>query len=407
MRNWLSLNRRFRSWLLVNLCLFFLFGQAQIANYVSNGSFESLNSYSATSLYNVVNYWQPIDTGKGCDYLATLLPPFKNAPYALGFQYPRTGNNYVLIQLFHVTRSYPRNRLKQPLKAGTTYCVKFYVVNTNHTPHAIGSFGAYFGGSTLDTITQCNVALTYLQPQVEHPKQPIITDTLNWVPITGTFVAQGHEKYMVIGNFRSDADTDTLLINPTYLPSIGNVVCLDDVSVIPLDLPAYAGRDTAVFPGDSVFLGRTPDVGIDEACVWYQLPSTTPIDTVAGFWVKPNNNVSYAVRQEVCGVVRWDTVHVYMDGVGIEKHNRMNGALKLYPNPTDGLINIVGHRPNSTGNYTIFDSSGRLVASGTITDKNSELQLQTHIPPGLYTFCLSYEPAYTYYKKLVITQQAP
>jgi len=381
-----------------------LIGQAQIANYVSNGSFESLNSFSATSLYNVVNYWQPLDTGKLCDYLATQLPPFKNAPYAIGFQYPRTGNNYVLIQLFHVTRSYPRNRLKQPLKAGTTYCVKFHVVNTNQTPHAIGSFGAYFGGSALDTITQCNVALTYLQPQVEHPKQPIITDTLNWVPITGTFVAQGHEKYMVIGNFRSDADTDTLLINPTYLPSIGNVVCLDDVSVIPLDLPAYAGRDTAVFPGDSVFLGRTPDVGIDEACVWYQLPSTTPIDTVAGFWVKPNTNVSYAVRQEVCGVVRWDTVHVYMDGVGIEKHKRMNGALKLYPNPTDGLINIVGHQPNSTGNYSIFDSSDRLMSSGTISGNSSEVQLQTHLQPGLYTFCLSYESTYTYYAKLVITK---
>lgn len=83
------------TFVLLNL-LFSFSGKAQITNYVSNGSFESLNSNSLTTLYNTVNYWQSIDTGQVCEYLASTLPAINNAPYALGFQYPRNGNNYII-----------------------------------------------------------------------------------------------------------------------------------------------------------------------------------------------------------------------------------------------------------------------------------------------------------------------
>src|SRR5690606_33317838 len=228
--------------------------KGQSANHVSNGSFESLNSYSTTSYYKSIHYWQGVDSTKFGYYLATTLPPIANAPYAFGFQYPRTGNNYIISQ-FTGYRGYPRNRLKQKLKAGAVYCVKYHIVNTNHTPWAIDGFGAYFADESLDTITQCNVALDYLNPQISNPEGNIITDTLNWIPITGTFVATGLEKYMVIGNFKTDAATNTVLINPTY-SSTTTDICIDDVSCIELNLPAFAGRDTTFIPGDSLFLGR-------------------------------------------------------------------------------------------------------------------------------------------------------
>src|SRR5690606_23016590 len=115
----------------------------------------------------------------------------------------RSGSNYIITGMLN-HRGYPRNRLKVPLKNSTVYCATYYVVNTNNNPYAIDAFGMYFSDATLDTINYCNVALTYLQPQIENPVGNIITDTLHWIAITGTFVANGNEKYLVLGNFKSD-----------------------------------------------------------------------------------------------------------------------------------------------------------------------------------------------------------
>src|SRR5690606_22419827 len=139
-----------------------------------------------------------------------------------------------------------------------------------------------------------------------------ITDTLNWVAITGTFVANGTEKYLLLGNFLSDDDTDTLMINPTNLPTIATEAGIDDVSCIPLDLEAYAGRDTTILYGDSVYIGREPDFATDPYCVWYKLPDTAnAIDTTSGLWVKPSVTTTYVVKQELeCSSLKWDTVVV-------------------------------------------------------------------------------------------------
>ncbi|MDP1800897.1 MAG: hypothetical protein Q8L81_06070 [Bacteroidota bacterium] len=313
--------------------------KSQIANYVSDGGFEVLNSYSLSTLYNVPTYWQPIDTNTGSTYLVSTHPAINNAPYSLGFQYPRNGQNYVICTFFcsncsNSYRVYARNRLKQNLQAGKTYCVKYHVVNTNNSPLGINSFGAYFADNTLDTINYCNKPLTYLNPQIEN-QTGIITDTLNWVPITGTFVATGNEKYMVLGNFRSDASTNTLLINPTFSATLANDVCIDDVSVIDKDMPAYAGLDIWGIPTTTVYLGRAQDVGIDEACMWYKLPNTTTaIDTAAGITVTVASTTNtYMVKQDICGIIKYDTVLVYASGVGIDEKNDLKNYITIYPTP--------------------------------------------------------------------------
>src|SRR5690606_19202302 len=135
---------------------------------------------------------------------------------------------------------------------------------------------------------------------------------------TGTFVAQGNEKYALLGNFLADNAVTTTSIGGPFYPSKWTDVCIDDVSCIELNLPAFAGPDTTFIPGDSLFLGREPDVGIDEACIWYKMPGTTPIDTVAGFWIKPTEACTYVVRQEICGLVKWDTVRITLNTVGIK-----------------------------------------------------------------------------------------
>jgi hypothetical protein len=363
----------------------------QIANYVSNGSFESLNSYSASSYYNVVNYWQPIDTGKADDFLVTLLPPIANGPDAYGHQYPRSGKNYIICTFFCSNcspsiRCYPRNRLKYFLQANKTYCVKYHIVNTNNSPFAISNFGVYFANTSLDTITQCNIPLTYLNPQIINTSG-IITDTMNWVPITGTFVATGIEKYMILGNFSSDAGTNTLLINPTYSATLANDICIDDVSCIDVDLPAYAGPgpDTWCIPGDSVFIGRQPDVGIDESCTWYKVPNmSVPIATVAGLWVKPTVTTTYIVKQEICAGIKYDTIVVHQSAVGLEKYNKNTWQVNLYPNPANNFVTLFSSLSEGNVEVEIFDAGGKSVYANSVRIANNQSKLQLDLQNGIY-----------------------
>lgn len=319
-----------------------------IANYVSNGGFEKVViSASATTSSGVEN-WSAIDSTQGAFLLLSLGAPFYNAPqFSLGFQYPRTGNNFIASEFYCSScgRWNPKNRLKSQLRPNKTYCVKYYVVNTNNCRIAIDSYGAYFGDNSMDTIKKCNIPLTYLIPQIEN-SNGIITDTMNWIPVTGTFVANGNEKFMTIGNFRSNATTNTLLINTPTLQTMSNDVYIDDVSLIEMDLPADAGFDKSIPPGDSAFIGRQPDVGIDEACIWYKMTSPTTsvsTDTVAGLWVKPVSTTTYVVKQQLwcANTPKWDTVVVFMNLVGINEQLRViNEQLVIYPLPAQDLLQL-------------------------------------------------------------------
>ena len=241
-----------------------------------------------------------------------------------------------------------------------------------------------FAGTTiLDTIKYCRIPLSYLNPQIEH-NTGIVTDTLNWIPITGTFVASGNEKYVVLGNFRSNSATPTMVINPTHLPNLVCDVYIDDVSLVDIDLPAFAGKDTNIVTGDSVFIGREPDVGIDYACQWYQLPNdTVPIDTVAGLWVKPITKTTYVVKQQLwCSGVKWDTVTVHFNTVRIADFASM--AVRIIPNPTTGQFELCGLVQGEDYTLRILDIGGRRVYNRTFPGSEECINVSTDLPKGIY-----------------------
>lgn len=317
--------------LFFQLLLFFSFGQSfgQIANYISNGSFEQKYDCNFPYYLCKAKYWLAIDSalsfsGVQLSVCNGYIPYQGNTE----FQYPRTGNTFILTNFFcepaicgNNQRGYLKNRLKTPLQSGKTYCVKFYVNIANSSPYGIDGFGAYFGNNTIDTITKCTFPLTYLTPQIQNPTNNIILDTLGWVAVTATFVANGTEKYCVIGNFKSDAATNSATLNPAFLPQKWTDLCIDDVSCIPLDLPAYAapGNDVWAIPGNTIYLGRPQDVGIDEACEWFKLPNTTNvIANAAGLTLTVAITTNtYMVKQTICGLIKYDTVVVHASGLGL------------------------------------------------------------------------------------------
>ncbi|MBA3681017.1 MAG: T9SS type A sorting domain-containing protein [Bacteroidetes bacterium] len=371
-------------------------GRAQIANYVNNGGFENCLNCNQSSQLLIAKYWSGLDTNKFFGFNLTSLPPTGQIPLSsYTYQWPRNGSNYFISELFfkpntlQTTRAYPRNRLKQNLQSGKTYCVKLYYSITNQSTYGVDGLGAYFGDVSLDTITQSDKPIAFLTPQIQNPTNNILSDTLNWSLLTGTFTASGTEKYMIIGNFKSDAATNSLMINPTNLPTIGCDILIDDVSVIDTDLPAYAGPDIWGIPFNTVYLGRPQDVGIDEACIWYHLPNiTTAIDTAAGINViVATTTQTYMVKQDICGIIKYDTVIVYASATGLSEPENIFNGISIYPNPANDEINILCNAQINIdlNRILIYNSIGQLIREEEITYKNNQAIINTaNLPSGVY-----------------------
>lgn len=415
-KNWLllnrntclsSLNQKVLTCLLV--FLFCINSKGQIANYVNNGGFEIPNPANMQK----PKYWDGIDTTKYVGILLSqTITPYLVPNSSFTHQWPVAGANHFISSLFfkpnspQTNRGYPRNKLKQTLQAGKTYCVKFYVNVTDATTYGVDGLGAYFGDSSLDTIKLCDKPISYLTPQIQYAG--LVTDTMNWVLVTGTFTATGIEKYMMLGNFKSDVTTNTVLINPTNLPLVFCDVLYDQVSVMDISLPAFAGRDTFFVASDSIYLGRPSDVGIDEACVWYKLPNTTTaVDTVAGFWVKPTTTCTYVVKQDICGNIKYDTIVLYQSAIGINELNLLSQSTKLYPQPAQDILNIeLGSKMKDPFNRIKFmDNLGRMIREEEISFISSKATVSLKdLENGVYLIRLSTQTNESIVKKLTIVR---
>jgi len=380
---------------LLSLGLSIFFVRGQIANYVNNGGFENLYSCTLPNQIHLAKYWRSVDSSSAFPIVLSTCSGLGNVPLnGSTYQWPRSGNNYALGSVLceppacsvELNRLYLRNRLKQNLQGGHTYCVKFYTNICNTSSYGSDGFAAYFGDNMLDTITKPGIPLVYLNPQVQNPNGNNITDTLNWILITGTFVANGSEKHLIIGNFKSNAATTKTLINvSTSTLGVFTDILFDDVSCIDINLTAYAGPDAFCIPGNSVYIGRPQDVGIDEACMWYKLPNTTTaIDTAAGIWVTPTTPTStYIVKQDICGNIKYDTVVVYQSGVGINDLQMYSDNISLFPNPTSNNLNISFVQGVSL--VSISDNLGQVIRQQTLDLKNNQIILQTSdLSNGLY-----------------------
>ncbi len=260
----------------------------------------------------------------------------------------------------------------------------------------------------MDTINYCNTPLFYIAPHIENTSG-IITDTLNWIAITGTFIATGNEKYMVIGDFRTDVMTNTMVINPTFSATLVNDVCIDDVSVIDIDLPAYAGPDIYGIPNNTLYVGRPQDMGIDEACTWYHLPNnTTAIANAASITVTvASTTQTYMVKQDICGNIKYDTVIVYASGVGLTSLSFGEGmGVRLYPNPANDILNIEVNLANEEEfKIKIFNNLGQLIREEDIVFKEKVVSIKTDdLENGVYFVTITNDKNNSTNKKLIIAK---
>jgi hypothetical protein len=157
---------------------------------------------------------------------------------------------------------------------------------------------------------------------------------------------------------------------------------LDDVSVIPINsenMPANAGADVLVNPGDSVFIGQEIS---NLNCRWFNLTTGEQMaDSISGIWVSPAETTSYVVRQDLCGSITYDTVKVSVGFAGLNTLHVSKNSIKVVPNPNAGSFEI--KNPNKKNIHFILSNAlGQVVYEEQFASPNKKLNL--NIQKGIY-----------------------
>jgi hypothetical protein len=402
--------------LLLSMCKF---SHAQI-NLVLNPSFEQLR--------NCPSDWNEADSAKYWDWVSSLSPTSGYCKGELftpcctntntthcsapdnrgGYQKARTGNSYIALETIYSQvpvinnlRDYLKGQLSITLQSGKNYCLTFYYSAANEIVYATNRFGAYIDNGMVSGYNCCkDFPIT---PQVQNNPAIFMTDTMNWVKIQGSFAAIGNENTITLGNF-----TDSATIQFQMFNSNGNLnpyYNIDDISLLPIDLQPYAGRDTSIAQNDSVYIGRASEVGLDDDCTWYVAGNTTAIDTIAGMWVKPSTTTSYVLEQNICGAISYDTVKVSVTTSGIKKVMDNSGQLKVYPNPSDGNIFISSSDLNGKEwKLEITDITGRTLMQNNYAVNNGSMKLYIQLTNGIYFLQVVSSSNISYTGKIIINK---
>ena len=195
----------------------------------------------------------------------------------LGFQYAQDGGDYVgVITYFHPIpwREYVVIELIEPLVIGQTYYGSFYANaawgGTAEYPLAhlaTHNIGMLFTMEPRAWVWGDPVPTTVGYAHIHYPD--IISDTVAWTLVSGSFVADSAYRFLSIGNHFSNNETDTLPIGTTISAPSGysfiDNVC---VSTDPEGCPMATGvRDRtidrmALFPNPAMtelFVREVPE----------------------------------------------------------------------------------------------------------------------------------------------------
>ena len=153
-----------------------------------------------------------------------------------GHQYARTGEAYVgwytYVSCQPDYREYVEAPLSTPMVAGHRYHVSYWIALGDDAPFATDQMGAFFSP---DSINDFIVTPILEMPQIVSPISAVFTDTANWQPMAGEFTAVGGERWVIIGNFVSDADLTVEAVG-SGLPA--GYYYMDDICILDMDSTA-------------------------------------------------------------------------------------------------------------------------------------------------------------------------
>jgi gliding motility-associated-like protein len=130
-------------------------------------------------------------------------------------------------------REYLEGTLTTPLVAGETYCISFQVSLADNAKYASDDLAVYLSPTLVNVscATVGNASNLPFTPQLNY-SGPNITTTSGWQEVSWDYTATGGEQYIIIGNFKNDANTSYECVNASTLFSYAYYY-IDEVSVRP------------------------------------------------------------------------------------------------------------------------------------------------------------------------------
>lgn len=229
------------------ICILFIVlfktGWGQI-NLVPNPSFEMFSACpnSFGQITEAIDWFQPntcyLPPNGSSDFFhscnSTLITTMNTS---FGFQnFHNGGDGHAGINFYNYVGDFNYEYLEveliDSLEANKEYCIEFFVSLSNNSTYAIDNIQCHF--SSIQS-SYCGLSLEtfYLTPHISN-NTGIISDTVNWVSISGIYIANGGEKFLTIGNFTGSIGTDTLKINNNggysayyYIDNVSLYLCED------------------------------------------------------------------------------------------------------------------------------------------------------------------------------------
>ena len=325
------------------------------------------------------------------------VPTQSFSPGFPSYQMPHSGNAYASYsQLYALTSTqprYPHVKLIDTLDAGKIYCVTYYVSLWNDCLYSTDKFGALFTVTPFNCAVTNQTLTTGYSPQVVSPAGTMYDDTLGWQEVSGSFVADGTEAYLTLGNFFTNAQHTISLSYPSGVRSVLEYY-LDDVSVEEVQI-VKARNDTLIMQGDSIIVGANkgeanlyswqPTIGL--SCTNCPNPKASP-----------NITTTYTVTKTQCSSVTTDIITVSVSPTGINELN-INSPIILQPNPTTGLITISSIYEMQK--IEVTNIAGQILLQETINSKTHQLQLN-NFSQAIYFIKVNYSNGLSVTKKVIV-----
>ncbi len=182
-----------------------------------------------------------------------------------------SGTAFIGIGVYYL-REYIAAELRDSLQAGKTYAFEYHTLLSNYTNYGIDRIGAAFTQDRLSNFNANNSPQFVIGRFDAGGKSgQCVLDTLNWVAVRDTFIAEGGERFMTFGT----PDTSGLQLC-RFAPGGGGYYFFDDFSLICLDCDTTVvpPRPTApVIPADYTGIKITPNPIRDEFNLTYDLPA--------------------------------------------------------------------------------------------------------------------------------------
>lgn len=199
------------------ICLF-SFAQKKEKNLVPNPSFEKHRNKSSV-IKNAIP-WIGVGT---VDYF--MKAEKKDTSRNKG---AHSGTCYAGLRFQPNYKEYMYVKLTEPLEKGKIYDFLMYVKLVRSSTVTVKQLGVYFSEKPFE------IGMSFEKEGIlDSTYDKGISGGIGWIPIQGEYVAQGREKYIIIGNFRTRMKDDFVRINKWNIFEMREAYYyVDDISVI-------------------------------------------------------------------------------------------------------------------------------------------------------------------------------